>query len=146
MKKVINMAFIYAILALVGGLYYRELTKINEFTGNTQLSIVHTHLFSIGMMMMLIVYLFSEKMNLHSNKKFNTFFIIYNIGVFVTSIMMTIRGTLQVISFNITDGLDSAMAGISGIGHILLAIGFVMFLLMLRNSNVVTINRTKNNV
>lgn len=132
MKKVINMAFIYSILGLIGGLYYRELTKLQEFSGKTQLSIVHTHLFVLGMVMMLLVYLFTDRMNLHKDKRYKYFFIIYNVGVMLTAIMMTLRGTLQVVGYEFTKGLDSAIAGVAGIGHILVGLGFVLFMLMLK--------------
>lgn len=132
MKKVINMAFIYSILGLIGGLYYRELAKYQGFSGKTQLAVVHTHLFMLGMVMMLLVYLFTDRMNLHKDKRYKSFFIIYNAGVMLTAIMMTLRGTLQVVGFEFTKGLDSAIAGVAGIGHILVGLGFVLFMLMLK--------------
>ena len=37
MKKYLNFAFAYAILAMAGGVFYREFTKWNAFTGATAL-------------------------------------------------------------------------------------------------------------
>ena len=48
MKKLINVSMIYMIAALVAGVFYRELTKFNQFTGKTTLSVTHTHLFILG--------------------------------------------------------------------------------------------------
>lgn len=45
MKKYLNISLIYAIAAMVGGVFYREFTKWNGFTGMTALGKVHTHLF-----------------------------------------------------------------------------------------------------
>ena len=45
MKKYFTLFFIYLILALIGGVFYREFTKAFEFTGKTTLSIVHVHFF-----------------------------------------------------------------------------------------------------
>ena len=42
MKKYLNFAFAYAILAMAGGVFYREFTKWNAFTGATALGKVHT--------------------------------------------------------------------------------------------------------
>ena len=37
MKKFINISLIYAIAAMAGGVFYREFTKFNNFTGVTAL-------------------------------------------------------------------------------------------------------------
>ena len=60
MKKYLNISLIYAIAAMVGGVFYREFTKWNGFTGMTALGKVHTHLFLLGMLMFLIIALFAE--------------------------------------------------------------------------------------
>ena len=49
MRRLFNAAFLYTILGLAGGLFYRELTHINRFTGDTQLAVVHTHFLVLGM-------------------------------------------------------------------------------------------------
>lgn len=46
---------IYAIFALVSGVFYREFTKLNDFTGKTALSVTHLHLYALGMLFFLIV-------------------------------------------------------------------------------------------
>ena len=49
MRKYANSALVYAILAMVGGVFYREFTKFNGFTGTTSLGFVHAHYFALGM-------------------------------------------------------------------------------------------------
>lgn len=44
MKKYINIAFIYGIAAIACGVFYREFTKFNGFTGKTTLAFTHLHL------------------------------------------------------------------------------------------------------
>lgn len=61
MKKYLNFAFAYAVLAMAGGVFYREFTKWNAFTGATALGKVHTHLFILGMFLFLIVALFAGR-------------------------------------------------------------------------------------
>lgn len=56
MKKLYVAALTYMILGLIAGLYYRELTKAYDFTGDSQLSVVHTHLLALGMLFFLIVF------------------------------------------------------------------------------------------
>lgn len=53
MKKYLNFSLIYAIAAMVTGVFYREFTKWNGYTGVTTLGKVHVHLFLLGMMVYL---------------------------------------------------------------------------------------------
>ena len=64
MKKLLNIGFLYAILAMAGGVFYREFTKFNGFTGRTALGVVHTHLFLLGMVMFLLAALFAARLPL----------------------------------------------------------------------------------
>ena len=48
MKRYINYSIVHAVLALVGGVFYREFTKINDYASWTTLSVVHTHYFILG--------------------------------------------------------------------------------------------------
>ncbi|KAB7668856.1 DUF2871 domain-containing protein [Bacillus sp. B1-b2] len=135
MKKVLNIAFFYALLGLVSGVYYREFTKMQHFTGETQLSVVHTHSFALGMIIMLIVYLYCYTMKIHTVGNFNAFFYFYNSGVISTICLMLTRGTLQVLEYDLSSGLDSMISGIAGLGHIAVTIGIVLFFLVLRKNH-----------
>ena len=55
MKRYINTALLYAIFAMAGGVFYREFTKFNGFTGKTTLSVVHTHYFLLGVVFFLLL-------------------------------------------------------------------------------------------
>lgn len=129
MKKLLNTAFIYAILALVAGLYYRQMTVNYNFTGKTMLSLLHTHLFVLGMFMFLFVLLLEKNFSLTKSDLFNWFYYIYNAGLIITVVMMVVHGTLTVMG--ITTG--AAIAGIAGIGHIIISIGFILFFLCLND-------------
>lgn len=132
MKKYINLAFIYAVAAMVGGVFYREFTKFNGFTDVTVLGKVHTHLFLLGMLVFLLVALFSGQMELEGDKCFRCFLCIYNVGLPITTIMMVIRGITQVLHLELSKGLDASISGIAGIGHILTGIGIILLLLALK--------------
>lgn len=136
MKKskllLINTAFTYALLAMVGGVFYREFTKFSAFTGNTVLGVVHTHLFLLGMVFFLIAVLFQINVDLMSHKNFKKFYIIYNLGVVVMVIMLIVRGVTQVQGLELSRGLDAAISGIAGIGHILVGIGMIFYFMMLK--------------
>ena len=128
MRKHIKIALIYAILAMIGGVFFREFTKAFDFTGATALGKLHTHLFILGMVMFFIVGLFDDKLNLSQNKLYKPFMIVYNIGVGLMCVMLTVRGVTQVIGAQVSDG---AIAGVAGISHIVVAAGMILFFIML---------------
>lgn len=43
MRRLLYSFLFYMIIGLFSGFFYRELTKAYDFTGTTQLSLVHTH-------------------------------------------------------------------------------------------------------
>ena len=60
MKRYINMALLYAVFAMAGGVFYREFTKFNNFTAKTTLGVVHTHYFLLGMVFFLLLLLLEK--------------------------------------------------------------------------------------
>ena len=133
-KKYFNLALIYATAAMIGGVFYREFTKWNGFTGATALGKVHTHLFILGMLVFLLVALFSQSMDLEKQKTFRTFMKIYNIVLPILSIMMLVHGVIHVLEFDISSRANSAISGVAGAGHVLVGIGIVLLLLTLKKS------------
>lgn len=71
---------------MIGGVLYREFTKLNGFTAWTTLFVVHTHYFILGMMFFLILVLISMDINL----KINRAVLFYNIGLNLTAIMLVV--------------------------------------------------------
>ena len=71
MKKISNTAFVYTIVALVAGVVYREYTKVVGFSGKTNLSLLHTHLFTLGMLFFLVVLALETTLKLSEQKIFN---------------------------------------------------------------------------
>lgn len=55
MKRYMNASLLYALLAMVGGVFYREFTKFNGFTARTSLGVVHTHYFLLGVSMVMLL-------------------------------------------------------------------------------------------
>ncbi|MCI6753996.1 MAG: DUF2871 domain-containing protein [Lachnospiraceae bacterium] len=135
MKKYLNIAMGYAIAAMAGGVFYREFTKWNHFTGVTMLSKVHAHLFMLGMVMFLLVALFSQQMELEKEKSFHWFMRLYNIGLPLTVVIMLVRGIVQVKAIVLSSGADAAIAGIAGIGHIVLSVGIILLLVTLKRAS-----------
>ena len=134
MKKYLNIAFAYAIAAMAGGVFYREFTEFNGFTGVTALGKVHTHLFLLGMLVFLVVALFAGRQDLRQPKTFRAFLWTYNLGVPLTAVMLAVRGVAQVLGWTLSAAADASISGIAGIGHVLTGVGLVLLLVSLRKS------------
>lgn len=132
MKKIVNIAFAYGVFGLFAGLFYREYTVIRAYEGDTMLSVVHTHSFALGMLMMLIVLVLYKVFELEGNKKIKRFLLLYNIGLPLTIVMMIIRGVTQVEEMELSSGLDASISGFAGIGHTIVGIAIVFLFLGLK--------------
>ena len=132
MKKIYNLSVFYAILGIVGGIFFREFTKLNNFSGVTTLSFVHTHAFVLGMIFFLIVVLLEKQFQLSEHTSFSKFLIFYNTGVVLTISMLLVRGITQVLDISLSSGMNAAISGISGLSHIVLTLGFIFFYLILK--------------
>lgn len=132
-KKYANLAFLYAILAMVFGVFYREFTKFSGFTGpKTNLSVMHTHYFILGMMFFLLV-LVLENLYAPSEQKWHKgFFLFYNIGLNVSALGFFVRGFVQVLGNPISKGLDASISGVAGTGHAFLGFGIILYFVCLR--------------
>ena len=131
MKRYINTALLYAILAMAGGVFYREFTKLNGFTAKTTLAVVHTHYLLLGMVFFLLL-LVLEKNISFTGPKTGRVLAVYNVGLNLTAVMLAVRGVVQVLGIALSTGMSAAISGVAGIGHILLGIGLVLLLLEIR--------------
>lgn len=133
MKRYMNMALMYALFAMAGGVFYREFTKFHDFTARTALGVLHTHYFLLGMVFFLLLLLLEKNFSF-TGKKTGRILIVYHIGLNLTTVMLVVRGVFQVLESPLSSGMDAAISGISGIGHILLGIGIVLLLVQVRRS------------
>lgn len=134
MKKLINLSLTYAIAGMAGGVFYREFTKWNGFTGVTALGKVHVHLLMLGTVIFLIAALFAKVTPLQEQRLYRPFLITYNIGVPLTAIMLVVRGVLEVRAVPLSAALNASISGISGIAHIITGTGLILLLLALRKA------------
>ena len=133
MKRYANTALLYAILAMVGGVFYREFTKFNSFTAKTTLSVVHTHYFLMGMVFFLLL-LMLEKAFSFTGAKTGRVLALYHVGLNLTAVMLVVRGVFQVLGTSLSAGMNVAISGIAGIGHILLGVSLILMLLQIKRS------------
>ncbi len=131
MKRYMNSALLYAILAMAGGVFYREFTKFNGFTARTTLSVVHTHYFLLGLVFFLLLVVMEKNLSF-TGAKTGRVLMIYHIGLNLTAVMLAVRGVTQVLGLTLSSGMDAAISGIAGIGHILLGVSLVLLLLQIK--------------
>ena len=133
MKHYINTALLYAIFAMAGGVFYREFTKLNGFTGKTTLSVVHTHYFLLGVVFFLLLLLLEKSISF-TGPKMGRVLAAYHIGLNLTAVMFVVRGIAQVLMPALSSGMNAAISGIAGIGHILLGVSMVLLLVQIKRS------------
>ena len=128
MKRCINAALLYAVLAMAGGVFYREFTKFNGFTGKTTLSVVHTHYFLLGMVFFLLLLLLEKNFSFMGAKTGRTL-AAYHIGL-----MFVVRGVTQALALTLSSGMSAAISGVAGIGHILMGVSLTLLLVQIKRS------------
>ena len=131
MKRYLNCALFYALLAMAGGVFYREFTRFTGFTGKTTLSVVHTHYFLLGMVFFLLLLLL-EKVFAFTGPKTGKVLAVFHLGLNVTGAALVVRGIFQVLGTALSSGMNAAISGVAGIGHILLGVSMVLLLLQLK--------------
>ena len=130
-KRCANLALVYAVIAMIFGVFYREFTKFNHFTGQTSLSFLHTHYFMLGMFFFLALML-AEKVFSFSDRSTGTLLAVYQLVLNITGIGFLARGLIQIQGSPLSRGLDASISGVAGIGHILLGVCIVLLLLKIR--------------
>lgn len=133
MKRYMNTALLYAVLAMAGGVFYREFTKFNGFDERTTLSVVHTHYFLLGMVFFLLLLLLEKNFSFTSAKT-GRILAVYHTGLNLTAVMLVVRGVTQVTVPALSSGMNAAISGVAGIGHILLGVSIILLLVQIRRS------------
>ncbi len=133
MKRYMNLSLVYAVLAMVGGVFYREFTKFNGFTGKTTLGVVHPHYFMLGMVFFLLLLLLEKNFGF-TGPKTGRVLAAYQVGLNLTTVMFVVRGVTQVLGTNLSSGMTAAISGMAGIGHIVLGVSLVVLLVQIRRS------------
>lgn len=140
MKKLMFSSAFYTLLGLLSGLFYREISKGENFSGYSQLNVTHTHLLVLGTIMFLIFMVIEHQLKLTRNSKlFNSFFYIFHLGVLVTVAMQFVNGIATIKGFSVS----SAIAGIAGLGHIFISIAFILFFVLLNKRINATAEKRK---
>ena len=133
-KKYAGTAIVYAVIAMVCGVFFREFTKYRAFEGNTNLSLMHAHYFMLGMLFFLVLMLLEKNFGFSSQKSVGLLSVTYQIGLNITGIGFFMRGLIQVLQSEVSRGLDASISGIAGIGHIIMGISLVIMLFKIKKA------------
>ena len=131
MKRCANTAVVYAVIAMVCGVFYREFTKFNGFEGRTVLSALHPHYFMLGMAFFLLLLLLEKAVGF-SGAGAGKVLAVYHVGLNLTGLTLLLRGVTQVLGTDLSSAMDGALSGVAGIGHILLGVSLLLLLLRIR--------------
>ena len=134
-KRYANMALAYAVAAMIFGVFYREFTKFSGFSGQTALSVIHTHYFLLGMFFSLLLMLI-EKAFSFSDQNTGKILIVYQLGLNITALGFLMRGLTQVWETELSKGMNASISGIAGIGHILTGICLILLLLKIKKGRL----------
>ena len=129
MKKLFNLSFFYLILGLVLGVFFREFTKLNDFTGVTTLSAAHTHTLVLGFIFFLVIVVLENVFTISNIKNFNIWLITYNIGLLSLIFTLVTRGILEVLSKDF-----AGLPHMAGTSHVILGLSLIWFMIMLKKS------------
>lgn len=121
-------SLVYAIAALASGVFFREFTKLNDFSGVTTLAFTHVYLLVLGTLLFLVLAIAGVCTSVLEDKRFKGFFVLHNIALPFMVIMLYVRGIDQVIGLGLP---DAAIAGMAGLSHIALAVSLVLVSLCL---------------
>ena len=133
-KKIASLSLIYAIVAMVFGVFYREFTKFNGFEGDTRLSVIHTHYFVLGMLFFLVLMLIEKNFGISTHKNLGRFVFAYNIGINITGAAFLARGLTQVLQSELSKGADASISGVAGIGHIIMGVSLILILIKVKKA------------
>ena len=129
MKRLFNLSFFYLILGLALGVFFREFTKLNDFSGATTLNVAHTHTLVLGFIFFLVIVVLENVFTISNIKNFNIWLITYNIGLLSLISTLVARGILEVLSKDF-----AGLPHMAGTSHVILGLSLIWFMIMLKKS------------
>ena len=85
-------------------------------------------------MVFFLVLLAVEKSFSFTKTKTGRVLVVYQIGLNLTAVMLVVRGVLQVLKTPLAAGMNAAISGVAGLGHVFLGIGLILILVQIRSS------------
>lgn len=124
-RNILGLSFTFLIMGLIGGVFYREFTKFYNYQAENHLSKLHVHVLVLGFLLMMLVYMVSKKYDVKRILGLKKPIYVFVSGFAFTVINMALFGIYEVVSQGKDIVSKPAIEGLSGIGHIVLAMGLV---------------------
>lgn len=124
-SNILGIAFLNSIMGLTGGAFYREFSKFYNYTEPSHLGKVHVHTLVLGFAVMLIIYLITRSYDNETIGKLKKPIYIYVSGFTLSVVNIMVIGIYEVVSMGQETINRPVIDGISGIGHIIIAVGLV---------------------
>ncbi len=129
MKRLFNLSFFYLILVLALGVFFREFTKLNDFSGATTLNVAHTHTLVLGFIFFLVIVILEKVFTISNIKYFNIWLITYNIGLLSLISTLVARGILEILNKDF-----AGLPHIAGTSHAILGLSLIWLMIILKKS------------
>lgn len=115
-------------LGLLLGVFYRECTKLFNYQLRSTLALAHPHMLILGFLFSFVLYLLFtvEKLDVTIIKKSYAF---YMIGLCWLVASFVLRGIYQIAGQGHVLYSESMLAGLAGVGHIILGVGLMSIVL-----------------
>lgn len=126
LHSLLENAFVYLIMGLLGGVFFREFTKVFAYSDNTFLGKIHVHVLVLGFFSMLILFLLAgnlQKKHTDIAAFLRRPILFWHSGVVLTTALLWLHGIIEVTGGYYGKIPAAAISGIAGIGHILLTLG-----------------------
>lgn len=130
-KKLFRNAAVYGVLGIAAGLFWRTYTHHMGMEESKHLAMLHTHILTLGFFFFLIVLVLEKLYKLSAHKKlFRMFYSHYAVGLAMTVGAMFAIGIME------ANGKEAsaALVGISGLGHMFITAGVIMFIFNLKKA------------
>ena len=97
---------------------------------------MHTHYFILGMVVFLLLMLCERTFEFTRLKRTDRAVVLYHVGLNITALGFLLRGLTQLWGTELSKGMDAAISGIAGIGHIFLGLSLILLLLRIKKCAV----------
>lgn len=129
-RSLVITAAVFAALGMIVGMIYHGMMLSFGRAGG-YMAATHPMTFVLGCGAFLIAAILEKLFKLSDSKLSVPTYVVYVVGVVFTVLMLIIRGYVQVSGAVISDGADAAISGAAGIAHTVIAVGMVMYFVML---------------
>lgn len=124
-SSMLSTSLTFTIMGIFAGAFSREFTKIYGFTDQTYLNLVHTHVLTLGFLALAFLYLLVKNYDDLMINQIKKPYHIYLTGLVISLVTMILLGIYQIVSNGHNLINESMLAGITGLGHIILTIGII---------------------